>query len=179
MNKITLSRYRKLYFDPKKCIPGEHHFVAVYLLNKFKRIPDYLNPDGTKGVCGDIVFENGDSKKSFSVEVKIGKTSFCFSKNETNSWFVDKTGPFPNYLIALTQNYLFIIEWKKFSNLFIRLKNPKRIILKSRNSVCISEEDMLIAFKNSSSSFEIDVAKEKDIKVCFDKLNKEIEKLYE
>ena len=176
MNKITLSKYKKLYFDPKKCIPGEHHFVAVYLLSKFHRIPDYVNPDGTKGVCGDIVFENGGCKKRFSIEVKIGKTSFCFSKNETNSWFVYKTGPFPNYLIALTQNYLFVIKWKKFSNFFIKA-NPKRIESKSGNSNRISEKKLLSEFKNDS--FEIDAIKEKDIKVCFDKLNNEIEKLYE
>ncbi|MBO7612397.1 MAG: hypothetical protein J6S81_01065, partial [Treponema sp.] len=106
MKEISLSEYNKLYFDTKECIPGEHHFVAVYLLSKFNRIPDYLNPDGMKDKCGDIVFEN--KTKQFSIEVKIGKTSFCFSKNETNSWFTDdKTEPFPNYLIALTQNYLF------------------------------------------------------------------------
>ena len=176
MKNLTLSEYKKRYFDPKKCIPGEHHFVAVYLLSKFRRIPDYVNPDGTKGVCGDIVFENGDGKKRFSIEVKIGKTSFCFSKNETNSWFVDKTGPFPNYLIVLTKYYLFVIEWKKFSNLFIK-ENPKRIESKSGNSNRISEKKLLSKFKNDS--FEIDVAKEKDIKVYFDKLNKEIENVYE
>ena len=57
MEKISLLKYKDLYFDKKKCIPGEHHFVAVYLLPKFNKIPDFLNPDGTKGKCGDIVFE--------------------------------------------------------------------------------------------------------------------------
>ena len=37
MEKISLSEYKKYYFDTEKCIPGEHHFVAVYLLNKFKK----------------------------------------------------------------------------------------------------------------------------------------------
>lgn len=35
MNKISLSKYRELYFDSKKSILGEHHFVAVYLWKKF------------------------------------------------------------------------------------------------------------------------------------------------
>ncbi|MBR4248199.1 MAG: hypothetical protein IKQ13_14565 [Treponema sp.] len=175
MKEISLSEYKKLYFDTKKCIPGEHHFVAVYLLSKFNRIPDYLNPDGMKDKCGDIVFEN--KTKQFSIEVKIGKTSFCFSKNETNSWFTDdKTEPFPNYLIALTQNYLFIIEWKKFSDLFVRLKKPKMILSKSGNSSRISEKELLSEVRNYS--FKIDTSKEEDIKTCFDRINKEIEKLW-
>ena len=101
MEKISLSDYKKTYFDTKKCIPGEHHFVAVYLLNKFNKIPDYLNPDGMKGKCGDIVFESKNSKKQISIEVKIGKTGFCFSKNETNFWFVEKNND-NGYGITLT-----------------------------------------------------------------------------
>ena len=69
MEKISLSEYKKYYFDTEKCIPGEHHFVAVYLLNKFKKIPDYLNPDGMKGKCGDIVFEN--KNKNIEKQLKI------------------------------------------------------------------------------------------------------------
>ena len=112
------------------------------------------------------------------IEVKIGKTSFCFSKNETNSWFVDKTGPFPNYLIALTQNYLFIIEWKKFSDLFIKLKNPKRIVAKSGNSKRICEKELLSEFKKfKNNAFEINTANEKAIQARFDQINKEIEHL--
>ncbi len=179
MEKITLSKYKELYFDKKECIPGEHHFVAVYLLNKFNKIPDYLNPDGMKGKCGDIVFEskNKNSAKQLSVEVKIGKSSFCFSKNETNSWFVekDKTELLPNYLIALTQNYLFIIDWKRFSDLFIKLKNPIKIHSKSGNSKKISEAELLNEFKNDS--FEINTEKEENIEIRFDIINKEIEKL--
>ncbi|MBQ1726094.1 MAG: hypothetical protein II039_01765, partial [Treponema sp.] len=79
--------------------PGEHHFCSVYLLNKFNRIPDYINPDGTKGVAGDIVFckrsgptitsqrvkvvnkklaKDYELKKhaEFSIEVKYGKIKF-------------------------------------------------------------------------------------------------------
>ena len=177
MEKISLSEYKKFYFDTEKCIPGEHHFVAVYLLNKFKKIPDYLNPDGMKGKCGDIVFESKNSKKQLSIEVKIGKIGFCFSKNETNFWFVEKNRkePLPDYLIALTENYLFIIEWKKFSDLFIKLKNPQKIVSKSGNSNKICEKELLIEFKNNS--FEINTTKEEDIETCFDKINKEIEKL--
>lgn len=179
MEKISLSEYKKFYFDTEKCIPGEHHFVAVYLLNKFKKIPDYLNPDGMKGKCGDIVFENKNNniEKQLSIEVKTGKKGFCFSKNETNFWFVEKNRKeaLPDYLIALTENYLFIIEWKKFSDLFIQLKKPKKIESKTGNSSRIYEKELLDVFIDNS--FEIDTAKEEDIEACFDKINKEIEKL--
>lgn len=176
MKNLSISEYKRFYFDTSKKIPGEHHFVAVYLLNKFNRIPDYLNPDGTKGICGDIVFTDKCNKKSFSIEVKLGKTSFCFSKKENNSWFIDKTEPVPNYLIALTQNRLFIIKWHLFSDFFIKLKNPRKIESKSGNSLRISEMDLLAEFKKCS--FEIDSAREEDINESFNELNKEIENFW-
>ncbi|MBQ6028885.1 MAG: hypothetical protein IJL24_05080, partial [Treponema sp.] len=155
-------------------LPGEHHFVAIYLLSKFNRIPDYINPDGTKGICGDIVFEN--KEKTFSIEVKIGKTSFSFSKNETNSWFINKKPPFPNYLIALTKNYLFIIKWKKFSDTFIGLKEPKRIESKSGNSKKISEKELLMTC--NKEAFKIEPKGEEKINDKFKILNAEIEKVF-
>ncbi len=174
MEPISIQDYVKDYFNGDS-IPGEHHFVAVYLLSKFDKIPDYLNPDGMKDICGDIVFKSKENKKSLSIEVKIGKTSFCFSKKETNSWFVDKKSPFPDYLFALTRNRLFIIKWENFSDLFIKLKHPKRIESKSGNSNRISEKDLLSEFKNDS--FEIKSVNEEDINIKFQALNKEINEL--
>ncbi len=171
MKEIGIREYADKYFN-QDCFPGEHHFVAVYLLGKFKKIPDYINPDGTKGVCGDIVFGRKNSNRFFSVEVKIGRTSFCFSKNETNSWFVKKNGPFPNYLIALTRNRLFIIKWDKFSELFIKLVNPQLIDDPHGKSKSISEGDLLTEF--AGDSFEINSADEDVINARFDKLNEEV-----
>ena len=175
MKKISLLKYKELYFDKKKCIPGEHHFVAVYLLPKFNKIPDFLNPDGTKGKCGDIVFEK-DTQHYFSIEVKIGKTSFTFSKNETNQWFVDKDKTFPNYLIALTSNYLFIIEWKEFSNLFTQKLGTNRITKPHGNSKSISERELLDKCPNCA--YKIDEQSEIELENVFKKLNEEIESVY-
>ena len=171
MKEIGIREYVNNYYS-KDCFPGEHHFVAVYLLRKFASIPDYLNPDGMKGVCGDIVFGKKTDNKFFSVEVKVGKTSFTFSKNENNSWFVNETGPFPDYLIALTRNRLFILKWRDFSELFIKLKNPKLINDSHGKSKSISENDLLTKF--ASDSFEINSVDEKAITARFEKLNAEI-----
>lgn len=62
-----------------------------------------------------------------------------------------------------------------FSDFFVNLKKTKRIELKSGNSPRISETDLLTKFKKYS--FEIDTAKEIDIKACFDKLNEEINRI--
>ena len=54
--------------------PGEHHFVSAYLVPKLfsinQRIPDYINPDGTKGIIGDIVYYQ-DHEHQFGIEVKF------------------------------------------------------------------------------------------------------------
>ena len=173
---MDILEYKQKYFDNNICPPGEHHFVAVYLLNKFKRIPDYINPDGMKGKCGDVIFENKD--KSFCIEVKIGKTSFSFSKSENNSWFVYKKSTFPSYLIALTNNYLFIIKWNDFSDVFIRLKNPQIINSKSGNSRRISEKELKDNLKNDSV-FDLNSPNvENEIEKKFKTINKEIENVY-
>jgi hypothetical protein len=147
--------------------PGEHHFCSVYLLNKFNRIPDYINPDGTKGVAGDIVFcrRSGPTITSqrvkvvnkklakdyklnkhaeFSIEVKYGKIKF--TKDQYNTWFVDKQEK-PDFLIALTDNYLFIIEWNLFEAIYSSKNYPEGNKSISGYSKIISEND-LVLFKS-------------------------------
>ena len=56
----TYSEYIHLFLSKKglsnRPCPGEHHFVSAYLVPKLfsinQRIPDYINPDGTKGILG-------------------------------------------------------------------------------------------------------------------------------
>ena len=176
MKNISIQEYKTNYLDIKKAIPGEHHFVAVYLLQYFNNIPDYVNPDGTKTFCGDIGFYN--NSRLFSIEVKIGKKSFKFSKNENNNWFVNKTKPFPNYLIAITLNYLFIIEWDIFSTIFISLKHPTIIVDGHRNSSSISEDELvheLQKLDKNTCFFNLSEKNiERKIEVRFDELNEEI-----
>ena len=179
MKTISIHEYKTKYLDIKEKIPGEHHFVAVYLLPHFHKIPDYVNPDGTKSFCGDIGFCN--NSKLFSIEVKIGKKSFTFSKNENNNWLVKKEEPLPNYLIALTLNYYFIIEWDIFSSIFENLKHPKIIVDGRKNSLSISEKELVSELQKlhkNTCFFNLSEKNiERNIETRFDELNEEIDDL--
>lgn len=70
--------------------PGEHHFVSIYLVPRLyrinKRVPDYVNPDGTKKVIGDVVYYK-DHEHQLGIEVKLGTVRL--TKNEFNTWIVN------------------------------------------------------------------------------------------
>ena len=57
---------RKSGLGRKQC-PGEHHFVSVFLvplLYSINRIvPDYVNPDGTKRLIGDVIYFGSIEKR--------------------------------------------------------------------------------------------------------------------
>ena len=65
--------------------PGEHHFVSAYLIPKLFAIngivPDYINPDGTKKIIGDVVYFR-DGAHHFGIEVKF--QTIRLTKNEFN-----------------------------------------------------------------------------------------------
>lgn len=165
--EITITYYKKRFYNTT-LNPGEHHFCSIYLLNKFNRLPDYINPDGTKKVPGDIVFYRrsgpsidvstiyspgyNDSIKNndrFSIEVKYGE--IFFTKTQFNMWFVDNTDK-PDFLIALTDNYLFIIEWDIFQKIYIEKKYPNSLMHIDDYSKKISEEELI-----NSSEMKIDL----------------------
>lgn len=173
MKRIDITEYKKRFYDVKNT-PGEHHFVSVYLLNKFSSIPDYVNPDGTKKVCGDICFKNND--KEFAIEVKFKKIRF--SKTENNNWFVEKKEPLPKYIIILSDNYLFIIPWKDFSDVYNNKFPPKKIEKGNKNSPILSEMDLV---NNISKKFIFELKDsdvEKKIINKISEINKEIEEFY-
>ena len=70
----TFSDYIRWYMAAPK-VPGEHHFVACYLLPRvFKitgEVPGHVNPDGMKMVAGDITSPT-DSTTPYAIEVKLG-----------------------------------------------------------------------------------------------------------
>ncbi len=181
--------------------PGEHHFCSVYLLNKFNRIPDFINPDGTKGVTGDIVFckRRGptitsqkikiDNKKlakdyklkrhaEFSIEVKYKKIKF--TKEQYNTWFVTEQDK-PDFLIALTDNYLFIIEWNLFEDIYSAQIYPTGHKSISGYSKIISENDLVLSksLREDIHYFSLNSSSEKKlenkINTRFTKINSLIE----
>lgn len=101
--------------------PGEHHFVATYLMPKLfeinKLVPDYINPDGTKGITGDIVyFVNGIHH--LGIEVKFG--TIRLTKNEFNSWVVNEdTSSHPEVFIGIGTDGIVILSWHDFRRAYI------------------------------------------------------------
>jgi hypothetical protein len=57
INKYVLQAAKR----GKSEVPGEHHFVALYLVPRlslfsFLGVPHYVNPDGMKAIAGDVVY---------------------------------------------------------------------------------------------------------------------------
>ena len=178
MEEISIQDYNNKYLGDNKNFPGEHHFVSVYLLPKFDKIPDYVNPDGTKKECGDIGFKK-DGKTVFSIEVKLGKTSFSFTKREIDSWFFSKTESKPDYLIALSPKYFFIIDWNDFHDLFSTICNTKKKNNPNTKYYTISCEKIFQSNKSSKKTIFINLSNkdvEEEIKKRIKTINGEIKK---
>jgi len=101
--------------------PGEHHFVAAYLLPRLlivnQLVPDYINPDGRKEIAGDIVyFKNGDHH--LGIEVKFG--TIRLTKNEFNSWIVgEDSSEHPEVFIGIGTAGIIILSWHDFRKAYL------------------------------------------------------------
>lgn len=98
-------------------IPGEHHFVSVYLIPKIHAItglvPEYVNPDGTKNITGDLIYSDGSV--CFEVKYKYLR----FTRTQYYDWIRNESGKkCPNYLIGLSGKGLLVQEWDGFVNCF-------------------------------------------------------------
>lgn len=132
----TYSEYIKRYIHRRTKSsppsPGEHHFVATYLVPKLYGInsvvPDYINPDGTKAIIGDVVYYK-DEQHHFGIEVKLGTVRL--TKNEFNSWIVnDDQTRWPDLFLGIGSKGLALSSWVDFRNSYIsavRSKDPKWI----------------------------------------------------
>ena len=105
--------------------PGEHHFVSTYLLQKLysinSTVPDYVNPDGTKLITGDIVyFLNG--KHHLGIEVKLG--TIRLTKNEYNTWIVNPDiASHPELFIGIGTKGIAIQKWQSFREAYAKSIN--------------------------------------------------------
>ena len=122
----TYSDYIEKYIINAEPVPGEHHFVALYLIpllyKLFKCVPDYANPDGTKGIPGDVVFNS--FKRNLKIEVKFDKIRL--TKNEYNNWIKDyRSDKCPNIFIGISQAGNSILPWWKFRNFYIEIADLK------------------------------------------------------
>jgi hypothetical protein len=120
--------FRKSGLDGKQC-PGEHHFVSVFLVPLLYSInsvvPDYVNPDGTKRLIGDVIYFK-DGAHHYGIEVKLGTVRL--TKEEFNSWIVAEVeNKHPNVFIGVGRAGLLVLTWKEFRKLYVgavRAKEP-------------------------------------------------------
>lgn len=104
-------------------IPGEHHFVSVYLIPKLYQlnaiVPDYVNPDGTKGLIGDVIYFK-DGAHRCGIEVKLG--TIRLTTNEFNKWIVgDDRKCWPNLFLGVGSTGVVLLTWAEFRTRYVDL----------------------------------------------------------
>ena len=112
-----IERFAKREGLAEKVAPGEHHFVAVYLLPKLYSIngtiPDYVNPDGTKRILGDIVYFK-DGAHFLGIEVKV--ETIRLTANEFNNWILETDAEkHPNVFVGVGTKGLVLQSWRRFN----------------------------------------------------------------
>jgi hypothetical protein len=122
-----VERYmRRLKKDPPA--PGEHHFVASYLVPRLLQIdgtvPDYINPDGTKGIFGDVVYYE-NAQHHYGIEVKLGTVRL--TKREFNHWVVNANSQrWPNLFVGVGLTGIAICSWQVFRSSYVTSVQAKR-----------------------------------------------------
>ena len=101
--------------------PGEHHFVSAYLVPRLfelnGRIPDYINPDGTKNIIGDVVYYK-DHNHQFGIEVKLN--TIRLTKGEFNNWIVNEDRTlWPHTFIGIGITGVGLCSWAEFRDAYI------------------------------------------------------------
>ena len=88
-------------------------------------VPDYINPDGTKDILGDVVYYR-DAEHHYGVEVKIG--TIRLTKREFNRWVASTDrSAWPNLFIGICASGMAICPWAEFRSSYIasiKAKNP-------------------------------------------------------
>ncbi len=107
--------------DNNTPIPGEHHFVSAYLIPRLFHlngwVPDYINPDGTKGIIGDVVYYINGSYH-YGIEVKF--ETIRLTKNEFNAWIVaDDIATWPQTYIGIGTKGICLCSWANFRKSYI------------------------------------------------------------
>ena len=111
--KNYIKQYIIKYIEEKRTVPGEHHFVSIYLAPKIYKlkqyIPKYINPDGMKGIIGDLIYDEND----ISIEIKY--KTITFTLKQFNNWIKKNNfKELPKYIIGINEKGLFIQDFKTF-----------------------------------------------------------------
>lgn len=107
--------------------PGEHHFVCAYLVPRLftinGKVPDFINPDGTKAILGDVVYYR-DGRHHFGIEVKLGTVRL--TKREFNEWIVSEdTNLWPNLFVGISSNGIALSAWSEFRGAYLAAVRAK------------------------------------------------------
>ncbi len=125
----TYSDYIENYIlTPREGCPGEHHFVATYLLPRLcgimKSIPDYVNPDGMMRKIGDVIYYN-NGEPELTIEVKFQYVKLTSA--QYNSWIVDTDqNQYPDLFIGICSQGICLLSWADFRNLYLNMKEIRR-----------------------------------------------------
>ena len=109
------SRYIDSYIATD-IVPGEHHFVASYLLPRVfsisDEVPGYVNPDGMKGASGDLVSALGSDTK-YSIEVKL--RTIRLTAREFNDWVFEPIhSVVPTVFVGIGKKGIAVCSWQDF-----------------------------------------------------------------
>ena len=141
----------------KGAVPGEHHFVALYLVPRlagfsFLGVPHYVNPDGMKASAGDVVYYSYAPEKNIyyvptprlKIEVKLENPidrSIQLTRTQyyhwvRQEWCPEKKGTLnlsarpeqPDLFVGVSQHGVVILPWTTFRDTFIQVVYPKGLI---------------------------------------------------
>ena len=127
----TYSEYIDRYLSTsglgeRRC-PGEHHFVSAYLVPRLfelnQRVPDYINPDGTKSIIGVVVYYK-DHQHQFGIEAKLN--TIRLTKGEFNEWVVNEDpSRWPRTFVGIGTTGIGVCSWAEFRKAYIASVSEK------------------------------------------------------
>src|SRR5258708_4886917 len=82
--------------------------------------PDYVNPDGTKKIIGDIVYYK-DGQHHFGIEAKL--KGIRLTAAEFNNWiYLSNSAKHPDVFVAVGTRGLILQAWSRFRAVYRGLK---------------------------------------------------------
>lgn len=109
-------------------VPGEHHFVSAYLTPRIfdirGKVPEYINPDGTKSIVGDVVYYDS-GKHQHGLEVKL--ETIRLTSGEFNNWIVsNKMVDWPDSFLGIGRKGIVLCSWPEFRRAYVKLVQAKK-----------------------------------------------------
>jgi hypothetical protein len=131
----------------KKEVPGEHHFIALYVLPRltpFLGVPHYVNPDGMKSSAGDLVFNSYEVNKiacyvpapRLKIEVKLenprkGSTALTrlqYYHSIRHEWRPEERGDpelsdcpeQPDLFLSVSKHGIAVMPWSNFREIYVQ-----------------------------------------------------------